>query len=202
VLVQTSFARSRNRALRTMLRICLMAAGSAMPAACTCHGAPYIVSAGGEDNFRGPPKPVTPSAQLMATRWATTYPKGRFRRFDEDGGNLLFLTSLLLPSRKICSARLEIHMRRLANKGLSYEFNDFLLIGFAPFGQSGDRKQLFRTAVWIGDPPGLMAKTAQIPLPAIELNRFILLTPAPHYLDIMVHNDTTVDYVKLILRFE
>ena len=40
------------------------------------------------------------------------YPKGRFRRFDEDGGNLLFLTSLLLPARKICSARFEIRVRR------------------------------------------------------------------------------------------
>ena len=41
-----------------------------------------------------------------------------------------------------------------------------------------------------------------IPLPAVELNRFVLLTPAPHYLDIMLHDDTTVDYVKLIVRFE
>lgn len=202
MLVQTSFARPRNHALRTLLRICLMAAGSALPAACACHGAPYIVSAGVEDNFHGPPKPVTPSAQLMATRAATTYPKGRFRGFDEDGGNLLFLTSLPLPARKICSARFEIRVRRLASEGLSYDFNDFLMIGFAPFGQSGDRKQLFRAGIWFGDPPGLIAKTVQIPLPAIELNRFILLTPAPHYLDIMVHNDTAVDYVKLILRFE
>lgn len=185
-----------------MLRICLMAAASALPAACACHGAPYVVSAGVEDNFHGPPKSVTPSAQLMATRYATTYPKGRFRRFDEDGGNLLFLTSLLLPARKICSARFEIRVRRPASAGLYYDFNDFLLIGFAPFGQSGDRKQLFRAGIWFGDPPGLTAKTAQIPLPAIELNRFILLTPAPHYLDIVLHNDTTVDYVKLILRFE
>lgn len=185
-----------------MLRICLMAAGLALPAACACHGAPYVISAGVEDNFRGPPKPVTPSAQLMATRFATTYPKGRFRRFDEDGGNLLFLTSLSLPTRKICSARFEIRVRRLASAGLSYDFNDSLTIGFAPFGQSGDRKQLFRAGMWMGDAPGPMAKTVQIPLPAIELNRFILLTPSPHYLDIMVHNDTTVDYVKLILRFE
>lgn len=185
-----------------MLRICLMAAGLAPPAACACHGAPYIVSAGVEDNFQGPAKPVTPSAQLMASRYATTYPKGRFRRFDEDGGNLLFLTSLLLPARKLCSARFEIRVRRLAGAGLCYDFNDFLLIGFAPFGQSGDRKQLFRAGIWFGDPPGLTAKTVQIPLPAIELNRFILLTPAPQHLDIVVHNDTTVDYVKLILRFE
>ncbi len=33
-------------------------------------------------------------------------------------------------------------------RGLSYDFNDFLVIGFAPFGQSGDRKQLFRAGVW------------------------------------------------------
>ena len=93
-------------------------------------------------------------------------------------------------------------MRRLTGGGLSNDFNDFLQIGFAPFGQSGERKQLFRAAMWLGDPPTLTAKTVQIPLPAIELNRFILLTPAPHYLDILLHNDTTVDYVKLILRFE
>ena len=160
------------------------------------------ISAGVEDNFQGPPKPVTPSAQLMATRMAKIYPKGRFRGFDEDGGNLLFLTSLPLPARKICSARFEIRVRRLTGGGLSYDFNDYLQIGFAPFGQSGDRKQLFRASIWTGDPPSLTVKTVQIPLPAVEMNRFILLTEAPYYLDILLHNDTTVDYVKLILRFE
>ncbi len=44
--------------------------------------------------------------------------------------------------------------------------------------------------------------TAYPALPAVEINRFVLLTEAPHFFDIMLHNDTTVDYVKLILRFE
>ena len=173
-----------------------------VPAVCACHGPPHVIIAGVEDNFHAPPKPVAPSARLLATRMAQTYPAGRFRRFDEDGGNLLFLTSLRLPARKICSAQFEIRVRRRTNGGLSYDFNDYLLIGFAPFGESGDRKSLFRAPIWSGDPPELMAKTARIPLPAVELNRFVLLTPAPYYLDILLHNDTSVDYVKLILRFE
>jgi hypothetical protein len=169
---------------------------------CACHGSPYVISGGVEDNFQAPPKPATPSGQLLASRMAKVYPQGRVRRFDEDGEDLLFLTSLRLPERKICSAQFEIRVRRRANGGLSYEFNDFLQLGFAPFGESGEHKSLFRAAIWLGDPPGLIAKTAQIPLPASELNRFVLLTPAPHYLDIMLHDDTTVDYVKLTLRFE
>jgi len=180
----------------------MITAASPLPAACACHGSPYVISAGVEDNFHRPPKPVAPSAQLLASGTAKAYPQGRFRRFDEDGEDLLFLTSLRLPERKICSARFEIRVRRIASGGLSWEFNDFLQIGFAPFGESGEHKSLFRAPIWLGDPPGLIAKTAQIPLPAIELNRFILLTPAPHYLDIMLHDDTTVHYVKLILRFE
>jgi hypothetical protein len=171
-------------------------------AAYACSGPPHVIVAGGEDNFSGPPKPATPSARLLAAHTAKLYPVGRFRRFDEDGEDLLFLTSLLLPARKICSAEFEIRVRRRSNGGLSYEFNDYLLIGFAPFGSTGDRRSLFRAGIWMGDPPDLLAKTARIPLPAVEMNRFLLLTESPHFLDIMLHDDTTVDYVKLILRFE
>ena len=180
---------------------CVMAS-LALPAICACKGAPHVIVGGVEDNFRAPVKPVTPSARLLATRMAKVYPAGRLRRFDEDGEDLLFLTSLLLPARKICSAEFEIRVRRKAQGGLSWEFNDFLLIGFAPFGSTGDHRSLFRAAIWAGDPPELAAKTARIPLPAVELNRFVLLTPAPHYFDVMLHDDTSVDYVKLILRFE
>ncbi len=70
-------------------------------AAYACNGPTHVISAGGEDNFSGPPKPATPSWRLLATHVAKAYPEGRFRRFDEDGEDLLFLTSLLLPARKI-----------------------------------------------------------------------------------------------------
>lgn len=116
--------------------------------------------------------------------------------------NLLFLTSLLLPDRKICSAQFEIHVRRNPKAEASYDFNDFLLLGFAPFAPSGERKILFRGGIWVGDPPDLLVKTVRIPLPAVEMNRFVLLTGGPHYFDIVLHNDTAVDYVKLMLRFE
>jgi hypothetical protein len=138
----------------------------------------------------------------LAVNTVKNYPKGRLRRFDEDGEDLLFITSLLLPARKICSAQFELRVRRRVTGGLSYDFNDALTIGFAPFGGSGDRRLLFRAGMWMGDPPSMAAKTARIQLPAVELNRFVLLTGAPHYLDIMLHDDTAVDYVKLILRFE
>ena len=180
---------------------CVMASLS-FPAICACKGAPHFIVGGVEDNFHAPVKPVTPSARLLATRVAHSYPAGHSRRFDEDGEDLLFLTSLLLPARKICSAEFEIRVRRKAQGGLSWEFNDFLLVGFAPFGSTGDHRSLFRAPIWLGDPPELAAKTARIPLPAVEFNRFVLLTPAPHYFDIMLHDDTSVDYVKLILRFE
>jgi hypothetical protein len=52
-----------------------------------------------------------------------------------------------LPARKICSAQFEIRVRRRSDGQLSFEFNDYLLIGFAPFGRSGDRKALFRAGM-------------------------------------------------------
>src|SRR5947209_1243839 len=174
----------------------------ALPALCACTGPAHVISAGVEDNFQQPPKAAAPSARLLDTRAVKLYPPGRLRRFDEEGEDLLFITSLLLPARKICSARFEIGVRRQSHGGLSYEFNDFLLIGFAPFGESGEHRSIFRAGIWMGDRPALIAKVARISLPAAELNRFVLMTSAPHYLDIMLHDDTTVDYVKLILRFE
>jgi hypothetical protein len=171
-----------------------------------CHGPDHIISAGIEDNFHGPPKPVTPSARLAthhAVRvYTELYGNTRFRRFDQDGGNLLFVTSLLLPSRTVCSAQFEMRVRRRSDGVFGYDYNDFLLLGFAPFSITGVRKGLFRAGVWFGDPYELLVKTVRLPLPAVEFNRFLLLTEGPHWFDIMVHNDTTVDYVKLILRFE
>jgi len=185
----------------------LILAGFLSPAGwCACHGPAQIVSAGIEDHFQGPPKPVTPSARLGADQNAKVYSKlygnTRFRRFDEDGPNRLFLTSLLLPARKICSAEFEMRVRRRSGEKLSYDWNDFLRLGFAPFSYTGVRRRLFDAGLWLGDPYDLLEKTVRIPLPAVEINRFVLLTEAPHFFDIMVHNDTAVDYVKLILRFE
>ncbi len=188
--------------MRDIPRFWVLTTCLSLPSAGACKGAPHVIVGGMEDNFHTPIKPVAPSGRLLATRMAKSYPAGRLRRFDEDGEDLLFMTSLLLPARKICNAEFEIRVRRKAQGGLSWEFNDFLLIGFAPFGSTGDHRSLFRAAIWAGDPPELAAKTARIPLPAAELNRFVLLTPGPHYFDIMLHDDTSVDYVKLILRFE
>ena len=179
-----------------------MVAATVLPSSGACKGVPFVIAFGVEDNFKGPPKPVSPSVPLRNTRVFQQFAKGHLRRFDEDGEDLLFATSLPLPARKICDAVFEIRVRRRTKNGLSWEFNDYLLVGFAPFGSSGLHKVLFKGGIWAGDPPELTVKTARIPLPAIELNRFILLTPAPHVLDIEVHDDTSVDYTKLVVRFE
>jgi hypothetical protein len=185
----------------------LILAGFFSPAAwCACHGAAQVISAGIDDHFNGPPKPVAPSARLAASPevrvYSQLYGNTRFRGFDEDGANRLFFTSLELPPRKVCSVQFEMRVRRMSDGKFGYDYNDYLLLGFAPFSVTGIRKTLFRAGMWIGDPYDLLEKTVRIPLPAVEFNRFVLLTEAPHYFDIMVHNDTTVDYVKLILRFE
>lgn len=177
----------------------MAACGMAPVAVCGCSGRPHVIVDGAEDNFRAPRKPARPGPRLLG---AVRYAGNGFRGFDQDGEDLLFRTSMLLPPRKICSATFEIRVRRRATGGRSFEFNDFLRIGFAPFADLGERKLLFQSGMWAGDPPGLTAKTARIPLPAVELNRFVLLTRAPHYLDVVLHDDTAVDYVKLILRFE
>ncbi len=70
-----------NRILRLLIVALLFGAA----AWCRCHGAEYIVSAGIEDHFEGPPKPVTPSLRLAAESSAKVYAKlygnTRFRRF-------------------------------------------------------------------------------------------------------------------------
>jgi hypothetical protein len=95
-----------------------------------------------------------------------------------------------------------MRVRRRFDGKFGFDYNDFLHLGFAPFSFAGPRKTLFRSAMWSGDPYELLVKTVRILLPAVEINSFVLLTEAPHYFDIVVHNDTTVDYVKLILRYE
>ncbi len=167
--------------------IAITAVTELAPAA--CHGAPTVISG-----------PVKASPKLLAAPSAR-YPAGRVRRMGQAGEDLIFLASLPLPARKLCSADLEIHVRRQTN-GPTFEFNDFLLIGFAPFGVSGTRKTLFQGAIWAGDAPRVSEKTARIPLPASELNTFVLLTPAPHFLDLILHDDTAVDFVRLRVRFE
>ena len=102
--------------MRRTLRLLIFAGLLTPEAWCACHGPAQIVSAGIEDHFQGPPKPVTPSARLAADPSAKVYSRlygnTRFRSFDEDGPNRLFLTSLLLPARKICSAQFEMRVRR------------------------------------------------------------------------------------------
>lgn len=181
---------------------CVIVTATTLSALGACKGAPFTITAGVEDNFTRPPKPVSPSVPLLRTRTVQQFANGHFRRFDEDGEDLLFATSLPLPARKICDAIFEIRVRRRAIGGLSWEFNDYLLVGFAPFGETSVHKVLFRGGIWAGDPAKLAVKTARVPLPALEINRFILLTAAPHVLDVEVHDDTSVDYVKLVLRFE
>ena len=170
-----------------IIPIAIAAATGLAPAA--CHGMPTVISG-----------PVKPSLKLLAAP-AARYPAGRVRRMGQAGEDLIFLASLPLPARKLCSADLEIHVRRRTD-GPTLDFNDFLLIGFAPFGVSGTRKTLFDGAIWAGDPPRISEKTARIPLPASELNTFVLLTPAPHFLDLVLHDDTAVDFVRLRVRFE
>jgi hypothetical protein len=192
--------------MRRTPRLLVLAILLSSTAWCVCRGTPQIIIAGIEDHFHGPPKPVTPSSRLTAEEgakgYARLYGSSRFRRFDEDGENRLFITSLLLPPRKICSAQFEMRVRRMSDGKFGHDYNDFLLLGFAPFSFTGARRSLFRAGLWSGDPYDLLEKTVRIPLPAVEINRFVLLTEAPHFFDIMVHNDTSVDYVKLILRFE
>jgi hypothetical protein len=189
----------------TRTLVLAMAAALAIPAASrACTGSGRTVSAGLEDNFGAPLKPVTPSARLLAIPGNGPYVENnRMRRFDEPGRTRLFLTSLTLPDRKVCSAQFEmrIHRRRLDGKW-AMDYNDYIQLGFAPFGYIGVRRQLFRATLWLGDPVELLEKTVRIPLPAVEINRFLQLTEAPHYFDIVVNNDTAVDYVRLILRFE
>ncbi len=164
-----------------------------------CVGPEHIVADGAVDGFHHGPRPAHPSKALLASP-AARYPYAP-RGFDQDGEDHIFLTSLGLPARKICSASLELRIRRSIAQG-SFEFNDALMVGFAPMAPLGPHRQVLVVSPWMGESPDIPEKTLRLWLPAVELNRFILTTSAPHFLDIILHDDTAVDYVKLRLRFE
>lgn len=165
-----------------------------------CQGPEQVIVQGEKDNFQGGKKAATPSAELLRSPvGSSTY--GKYRGYDEPGEDKLFATSIPIPKRNVCSVRVEVRLRRKLSGGLSFEFNDFIQLGFAPLAPVGVRRSLLRGGVWIGEAPSVQVKSLQLTLPAPDVNRYLEQTKGPYLLDVLVHDDTEVDYVTLVLRF-
>lgn len=167
--------------------------------------------------FPGMPAPCTQTRTLligdvdmfaaggpMATPWMspamTTMFSGKPRRtFDDSNGTSVprdkwFGASIPLGSCKICKATLEIRIKRNpgpAEPATGQNGNDTIYVGTAPFSGANT---LAAVKPWVGE--AATVKTVTIPLTAAQLNSLVFGTGV---LDVLIQDDTSVDYVKLTL---
>jgi len=164
-------------------------------AAAPCSSPAVVQLQGAMDNFAYPPKPVTLSPKMTVFDGYAQYEGAGKRQYDDRGQDKIFATSFPLVARKLCSAQIEIRMRRKAGD-LS---NESLTIGFAPF-LGDDRLDVVNP--WAGIPVDITDRVLRLDLPVGGINRRILLGKAPYFLDIFLHDDTAVDYIKLTVHYE
>lgn len=165
---------------------------------CPCQQLPATVLLGGRnDNYAAPNDPASRGSALNAA-----FPAAVWKDFDSASINsFVGYTFERLPADIVC-AQLEIHLRPTGGAG-----NDVLYLGLLPtpvggFAWSTPLGQLAGGS-WIGplDPAAFTLDLANLPAtsstPATSL---LAKLNADRRLDILVQDDTQVDYVKLTLR--
>ncbi len=170
----------------------------AMPVNGNCPLSTY--AAGNADGFNLPVEPTTMSPGLQTyfinynvTPTGTTKP----RKYDEPGQDKWLGQTFFIKCCKVCRAELEIRVR---NEG-GLASNDGIVIGRAPFTQSSDI--IVNDHIWdITRPPWAggtgSPKTMIIPLSPAALNNYIFNSKGCNVpIDIVVQDDTAVDYIKL-----
>ena len=171
----------------------------AVPAVPKCPN--YSEYVGGKaDNFTGGTETTQLSPALQAyftshgvTPTGTTKP----RQYDESGQDKWIGQSFSIKCCKVCRAEVEIRVRDLA--GLSS--NDALYVGRAPFTPS--QNVLAAGHIWDASRPTWAGgtaspKTMTIPLSPAALNNYIFSSDGCNVpIDILVQDDTAVDYIKL-----
>lgn len=140
------------------------------------------------DNFNPAGNPVTLSpalASLLASQNIT--PKG----YDDPRVNKVFADSFKLGCCRVCYATLEVRVKHNAD----FWTNDVLTAGVAPFNSLPGVKFL-STGIW--NPIGTNPKTLTYALPAASLNSYNMSTcMSPSSLDVVIQDDTVIDYATL-----
>lgn len=158
-----------------------------------CPSAPVVRTYGVEDQFRPPVKKPFISPALRNSPRVANFP-GAMRGFDDPGEDRIFAASFELPQRKLCSLAVEIGLRRrplLPN-------NDGLFFGFAPFE---GRDSVYFRRIWAGDALSVTAKVHRFEVPVSEINGRVFRGQGLQYLDLLLPDDTDVDFVKLKMQF-
>jgi hypothetical protein len=190
------------------------ATGKTLPPSPNCR-ITTTYQGGTADNFTGGPDPSVRSPAL--TTYVTLVGKPT-RQYDEKACDKYLAESFLINKCQICetlcTAELEIRYKP-SNCGL--DCNDTFTVGQAPFTGTGSEVtvgQLYSPCV--PTPPGTdtslpaggrarattpgAAVTQRFPLDVTKLKALCAKTPgSAFWLDVIVQDDTNVDYIKLIL---
>jgi hypothetical protein len=169
----------------------------AIPVNGDCPLTPY--AGGNQDSFNPPVESTTMSPGLQAyfiSNGVTSTGITKPRQYDEEGQNKWFGQSFRIKCCKVCRAELEIGVKNLG--GLAS--NDAIYVGRPPFtganlivgGHIWDNTR----PTWAGGTAS--PKTMTIPLSPAALNNYIFNSGGCNVpIDILVQDDTAVDYIKL-----
>ena len=143
-----------------------------------------------QDNFGGPSEPTTPSPALQAYL-ATHNGVG----YDTAQPNHHVGESFLVCPCEACGAKLEIRVRH--TNPLDVWNNDNYTVGIAPFASS--QNQVIATGqIWNG-PGDTAPKTITVALSGQALSK-LLCGSKSQFLDVVVQDDTTVDWMRLTIQ--
>jgi hypothetical protein len=156
-------------------------------------GRPYTYRAGNMDNSAAPSDPALPSTALKAAT-----PGAIFKNFDDPTINRFVGHTFTSLPANIVKAELEVRMK----PGGSGSFNDTINLAFMP------ANPVVAWGIRMGDLPltswnrGDAAKTfifdlSNLPPSGSLLTDQLANLAAKRYLDVVIQDDTTVDYIKL-----
>ena len=163
------------------------------------------------DNFAPPGSPGIFNPALTAFAQSMGRP---IRGYDDGGVDKFFYDSFKLRSCRVCYARLELVLKHDPDSGvvdngshnqetgktvmLTGYHNDNITVGGAPFSPAP--KKVLSADIWppLNTTSSSNPKTMIVALPTNALNNYIMygLTP-PQSLDVVIQDDTYVDYITL-----
>ena len=157
--------------------------------------------AGTDDNFAYPYEPTTPSP--MYQDYADMFwPQATYRQFDQPGTDVALIHTFVFPevTGRICRATIEMRVRAGSSSLVDNDSFRFSLKGGANPQESHVYWRTFRWTVGAGTfPPGTEAvmKLDLADLPGTYFPNNILSKLSDRELEVMVEDDTMVDYIKL-----
>lgn len=184
----------------TVLRRVVPACSLALLSACHCLPRPAqcahtrVQTLGVEDGFAPPEAAPVQSPALVLLMESTPTPE---QGFDEAVGGHEFGASFRLGGGRLCTVRVEVAVRpgypphELPIRGGN---NDVIKIGRAPFNSASSAPVFHRGFVWPAGSSG--RRTLSIYLPVNAVQTYIDTADEP-MIDLYIHDDTNVDFIRI-----